>query len=97
MHFPLLHDILIILGLSVIIVFILGRFKLPSVLGFLITGVIIGPGAFALIGPIEEVETMSEIGIILLLFVIGMELSLSIRSELIIISFFNHKFNYLKL
>lgn len=88
MHFPLLHDILIILGLSVIIVFILGRFKLPSVLGFLITGVIIGPGAFALIGAIEEVETMSEIGVILLLFVIGMELSLkqlaSIRKTIFI-------------
>lgn len=92
MHFPLLHDILIILGLSVIIVFILGRFKLPSVLGFLITGVIIGPGAFGLIGAIEEVETMSEIGVILLLFVIGMELSLkqlaSIRKTIFIGGFF---------
>ncbi len=76
MHFPLLQDILILLGFSVIIVFFLQRIKLPSVLGFLVTGVIIGPYALSLVTAVEQVEILSEIGVILLLFVIGMELSI---------------------
>jgi len=76
MHLPLLQDILILLGFSVIVVFILQRFHLPSILGFIITGIIIGPYGLSLINAIHEVEIISEIGVILLLFVIGMELSL---------------------
>ena len=76
MHLPLLEDILILLGFSVIIVFLLQRAKLPSILGFLITGVIIGPYGLSLVKAVEEVEVISEIGVILLLFVIGMELSI---------------------
>lgn len=76
MHLPLLQDILILLGFSVVIVFALQKFKLPSIIGFLITGVIIGPYGFSLINAVEQVEILSEIGVILLLFVIGMELSI---------------------
>ncbi len=76
MHFPLLNDILILLGFSALIVFVLQRLKLPSIIGFLLTGVIIGPYGLSLIKAIEQVEILSEIGVILLLFVIGMELSI---------------------
>jgi CPA2 family monovalent cation:H+ antiporter-2 len=91
MHFPLLQDILILLGFSVIVVFILLRFRLPSILGFLITGIIIGPHGLSFVSAVDEVEIMSEIGVILLLFVIGMELSLkqlvSIRKTVFIAGF----------
>ena len=73
---PLLQDILILLGFSVVIVFVLQRLKLPSIIGFLLTGIIIGPYGLSLIKAVEEVELLSEIGVILLLFVIGMELSI---------------------
>lgn len=76
MHIPLLQDILILLAFAVVIVFVLQRLKLPSVVGFLVTGVIIGPYGLSLIEAVEQVEILSEIGIILLLFVIGMELSI---------------------
>ncbi|MBU1014710.1 MAG: monovalent cation:proton antiporter-2 (CPA2) family protein [Bacteroidetes bacterium] len=76
MHLPLLQDILILLGFSVVIVFVLQRLKLPSIIGFLLTGVIIGPYGLSLVEAVEQVEILSEIGIILLLFVIGMELSI---------------------
>ena len=76
MHIPLLQDILILLGFSVVIVFVLQRLKLPSIIGFLLTGVIIGPYGLSLINAVEEVEILSEIGVILLLFVIGMEVSI---------------------
>lgn len=76
MHLSLLQDILILLGFSALIVFVLQKLKLPSIIGFLLTGVIIGPYGLSLIHAVEQVETMSEIGVILLLFVIGMELSI---------------------
>ncbi len=76
MHIPLLQDILILLGFSVVIVFALQKLKLPSIIGFLLTGVIIGPYGFSLINAVDQVEILSEIGVILLLFVIGMELSI---------------------
>lgn len=76
MQLSLLQDILVLLGFSVVIVFLLQRVKLPSIIGFLLTGVIIGPYGLSLIKAIEQVELLSEVGIILLLFVIGMELSI---------------------
>lgn len=76
MHIPILDDILIILLAAVLIVFLLKRFHLPSIIGFLLTGILIGPYGFSLISKHQEIEQMSEIGVMLLLFVIGMELSL---------------------
>ena len=76
MQFQLIQDILIILVFSVGVVFLLQHLKLPSILGFLITGILIGPDVLGLISAVHEVELISEIGAILLLFVIGMELSL---------------------
>ncbi len=76
MDIPILKDIVIILGLSVVIILIFQRFKLPSVLGFLIAGLIAGPNGLKLIHATHEVELIAEIGIIFLLFVIGIEFSL---------------------
>ena len=76
MHFPLLQDIIILLSFSVVVVLILQRFNIPSILGFLTTGLLIGPYGFGLIAAVDEIEIIAEIGVILLLFVIGMELSL---------------------
>ncbi|SDE90827.1 Kef-type potassium/proton antiporter, CPA2 family [Pricia antarctica] len=76
MHLTLLEDFLILLGFSVVVVFVLQRLKLPSILGFLITGILIGPHALGLVTETEQIEIISEIGVILLLFVIGMELSI---------------------
>jgi CPA2 family monovalent cation:H+ antiporter-2 len=76
MHFPLLQDLLVLLVFAVIVVFLLQKIKLPSILGFLLTGIIIGPHGLSLVNHSEDVEVISEIGVILLLFVIGMELSI---------------------
>jgi len=76
MHLPLLQDLVIIMGFSIVVVFLLNRLKIPSILGFLFTGVLIGPHALSLVTAVEQVEVISEIGVILLLFVIGMELSI---------------------
>jgi monovalent cation:H+ antiporter-2, CPA2 family len=76
MHIPLLSEVVIILGFSVLVILIFQRLKLPTILGFLLTGVLIGPHGFSLIQATHEVEVLAEIGVILLLFVIGLEFSL---------------------
>lgn len=76
MEIPLLTDIVIILGLSVVVILIFQRFKIPTILGFLITGFIAGPYGLSLVHASHEVEILAEIGVILLLFIIGLEFSL---------------------
>ncbi len=76
MDIPILKDIVIILGLSIFIILLFQKIKVPSLLGFLLAGIIAGPYAFNLISSQHEVELLSEIGIIFLLFIIGIELSL---------------------
>ncbi|MFD1096303.1 cation:proton antiporter domain-containing protein [Salegentibacter chungangensis] len=76
MEIPILKDIVVILGLSIFIILAFQKIKVPSILGFLLAGIIAGPHAFNLISSSHEVELLSEIGIIFLLFVIGIELSL---------------------
>ncbi len=76
MEIPLLGDIVIILGSSVFIILVFQRLKMPSILGFLLTGILIGPSGTSLIKAVHEVELLAEIGVIFLLFVIGIEFSL---------------------
>ncbi len=76
MHFPLFGELIIILGLATGILLLFRRFKLPGILGFIVTGIIAGPHGLGWVKEVEEVEAMSEIGVVLLLFVIGMEFSL---------------------
>ena len=76
MEIPLLYDICIIFGLSIGVLLICHRLSVPSVVGFLLTGLIAGPHGLGLIQVDREVEILAEIGVILLLFAIGIEFSL---------------------
>lgn len=71
----LIQDIVVILLVSLPIIFLFKKINLPSIVGFLIAGMIIGPYGFKLIQSVEQIEVMAEVGIILLLFTIGLELS----------------------
>jgi len=75
-NFVFLNDIVIILMASVLMAYVSYKLKLVPIVGFLIAGVIIGPNATALIQHQELVEILAEIGVILLLFTIGIEFSL---------------------
>jgi len=74
---PILGSLVIIFSLTLPISYIFHRLKCPAVIGYLLTGIIIGPHAFGWITEVHYIEVLSEIGIVLLLFTIGMELSLS--------------------
>ncbi len=66
-----------IFGISALVVYLLHKVRLPPVIGFLISGVIIGPYGAKLVERVEVVQVLAEVGIILLLFVLGLELSLT--------------------
>jgi len=76
MELPILKDILIIFGLSTVVLFVCLRLNIPTIVGFLLTGMLAGPHGLGLIDGIHEVDTMAEIGVVLLLFTIGIEFSL---------------------
>ncbi len=73
-HF--LRELIIVLTATIAIVFVFQKLRLPTIVGFLLTGVIIGPHGFQLIQSVDQVETLAEIGVVLLLFTIGLEFSL---------------------
>jgi len=76
MEVVLFKDVLVIFSLAIGVLLICQRLNLPSVLGFLLTGILAGPYGFRLISAIHEVEILAEIGVVLLLFTIGVEFSL---------------------
>ncbi len=76
MELEFLKSLVLIFGVSAIVVFALGRLKIPSIVGFLVAGVFLGPYGFRLIEDIHSIELLAEIGVILLMFTIGLEFSL---------------------
>ena len=77
MHEPgsILQVVVVLLLATVIAVPLAKRLRLGAVIGYLAAGVIIGPGALALIAHPESMSHVSELGVVLLLLIIGLELS----------------------
>ena len=83
-----LTSLVTVLALTVVTVFTFHKLKLPTVIGFLAVGVAMGPHGFGVIGHGAEIELLAEIGIVLLLFSIGLEFSferfLSVKGLIIV-------------
>jgi CPA2 family monovalent cation:H+ antiporter-2 len=73
----LLLDLVTIFALSVAAAVVCHRLRLPSAIGLLLAGVIAGPHALRLVRNAHEIELLAEIGVVLLLFVIGLEISIA--------------------
>jgi K+:H+ antiporter len=71
----ILLDVLIIFAVSVPVVMLAHRLKFPSIVGFLLTGALIGPSALRFIPDVGEIQVLAEVGVALLLFSIGLEFS----------------------
>ncbi|MEW6362945.1 MAG: cation:proton antiporter [Pyrinomonadaceae bacterium] len=83
MHTPqLFQDLLIILLVSVPVAYLCLRLKLPLLVGFMLSGMAIGPYGLGLIRELEGIEVLAEIGVTLLLFTIGLEFSLARLREM---------------
>lgn len=83
MHTPeIFAELLIIFLVSVPVAFVCLRLKLPLLVGLMITGIVIGPYGLGLIKEVETIEILAEIGVVLLLFTIGLEFSLGRLREM---------------
>ena len=72
-----LSDLVIVFAVAAAVLFVVGRLKLPSVVGLLVAGVVVGPYGLSLISDVAIVEVLAEIGVVVLLFTVGLEFSLS--------------------
>ena len=75
MDIPLLPDIVAIFCLSIGVLLVCHQVKIPPIVGFLLTGVLCGTTALGLVQNPHAVELLAEIGVVLLLFSIGLEMS----------------------
>jgi CPA2 family monovalent cation:H+ antiporter-2 len=73
----LLRDLLVLVAVAIPVVAIGQRLRVPSVVGFLLAGIAIGPHGLGLIARADSVSGIAEIGVVLLLFAIGLELPFS--------------------
>lgn len=77
------HDISLIttiavgLGLAMILGFVAARLRMPPLLGYLVAGIIIGPGTPGFVADVELAGQLAEVGVILLMFGVGLHFSLS--------------------
>ena len=77
-HVSFLHDLAVVLIVAGLVTILCHRFKQPVVLGYIIAGVIIGPHTppFPLIKDDAAIQTLSELGVLFLMFSLGLEFSL---------------------
>ncbi|WP_340587382.1 cation:proton antiporter [Erythrobacter alti] len=71
----MLRDALLMLGFALVAVLAFRRAGLGATLGYLVAGALLGPQVLGLVGNAEEMATVAELGIVMLLFVVGLELS----------------------
>lgn len=75
MEVAFLYEIVIIFLLSIVVTILCNRLKLPATVGFLLTGVLCGPSLLGIVSDHEAIDQVAELGVAMLLFTIGMELS----------------------
>lgn len=76
-HHDLLRDLLILFGFATVAAVALQRARQSTVVAYLLTGMLVGPSGLQLITNREAIELMAEVGVVLLLFTIGIEFSLN--------------------
>jgi CPA2 family monovalent cation:H+ antiporter-2 len=76
-HVPILDELAVVTALAVAVTVILARLKLPTVAGLLAAGALLGPFGLRLVRSVSAIEVLAEVGVVLLLFSIGLEFSLA--------------------
>jgi CPA2 family monovalent cation:H+ antiporter-2 len=77
-----LKDLAVIFAVSVVVILLFHRLRLPALPGFIVAGVLLGPKALGLVEDAHRVESLAEVGVILLLYTIGIEFSLNRLREM---------------
>ncbi len=88
-HLTFLQDMAVVMAVSAVIMILCRRLRLPVVLGYILAGLLIGPHTppYAFIKDLHSIQTLSEMGVIFLLFSIGLEFSLSKLAKVGLVSF----------
>ena len=81
-QYLILRDLAVIFAVSLLVILLFHRLKLPALPGFIVAGVLLGPNALGLVSDVHQVESLAEVGVILLLFTIGIEFSLGRLREM---------------
>jgi CPA2 family monovalent cation:H+ antiporter-2 len=77
-----LRDLVVALAGALAVLVPSRRFKIPAAVGFMLTGILIGPGALGWISDTRRVGVLAEIGVSVLLFIVGLEFSLARLKEI---------------
>ena len=78
MHAPaFLTELVVVFGVAVLVVLVLSRLRLPAVAGFIVAGAVLGPSGLGIASSSERITSLAEVGVVLLLFTIGLEFSLA--------------------
>ena len=77
-----LKDLAVIFAVSLLVILAFHRIKLPPLPGFIVAGALLGPNALGLVSDVHRVEGLAEVGVVLLLFTIGIEFSLGRLREM---------------
>ena len=78
MHHDILIDILLLLAATVVVVGLFRRLRIPAIIGYLTVGVLIGPNGLAWLVDAAEIRFMAELGVVFLMFMVGLEFSLPV-------------------
>lgn len=70
-----LTGIAIVTSVALLCGLALSRLKQPAIVGYIVAGIVLGPGGFALVSPSDSISVLAELGVLMLLFLVGMELS----------------------
>ena len=77
MELSILIDIVIIFALATAVNYLFTKIRIPTIIGYVLTGIIAGPSLLGILRSPHEIEVMAEIGVIILMFTIGLEFSLN--------------------
>jgi K+:H+ antiporter len=73
-----LTGIAFVTAVAALLGFVLMRFRQPPIVGYILAGVVLGPTGFGLVAHTDSITELAELGVIMLLFLIGMELSVRV-------------------
>jgi K+:H+ antiporter len=75
--YGLLTHLIVAYAIALVLVVVLARLRIPAIVAMMVAGVVAGPSVLGVIGEVEDVEMLSELGIVMLLFTVGLDFSLT--------------------
>ena len=75
-HAPL-AELVLTYAIALFFILVLGRLRVPPIVAFIVAGAVAGPAGVGIVRTQDDVETLAEMGIVLLLFTVGLEFSLT--------------------